>query len=774
MIFIFSKKVKESYKMQFAGNEYIYLSKLKKEKIRKLKENDQKEAPLPLKPGKEEKIDKPSQEIKNNLENQDDSIDSDDAYISVDSNNFNIDLVNSNLNMQMNQMPAAPSITYKKAIDCNALVIKLYTLENEVENNLKKLYKCQKCNSYLNKYSNLIPSPEKDKYDWKCEFCFYENKDLVIEKDNLPKDEIVETCIIEPFSEETKREDDTSLIFCLDNSWSMLHKYDLDEEIKEKFNKVSKKKIRKEITRLEMVKISVEKIINSLLKESPKVKVGFVVFSDDIEVKGDCLSNIIKVKEKDLDKETKLISLGKENTNLIKAEIKKSYDKIIEYLKEITCGINTALGPAPLLSLSLLNKAKPGSRIFLCTDGESNRGLGVISHNKIESIEFYKKLGNMAKEKGIIISLIAFEDTNSSINILKNMVEISGGDIFRVNPKNILDEIKDFLENKAVASEVEVKINLNKCLTFRDEEKININNEDSSILRKLGNVTKEKEEYFEFKFDHAKKLAKIDEINFDEPQNLIFQAEITHKKKNGGKYIRVISKKLKVSGDKEKIHKQADFNIISTLQIQKSAKLAGKGDMMAAQAQIHLARNFLSHQAAYNRMNSQIYHQFNSNMNSFNNILSKNNMMNCQQMGKMGYDIRMNYQPTAMMGYNMRMNYQPMAMMGYDIRMNYQPISMMRYGMGMNYQPKGMGMNNTMGNNNMNNMGMMNNNLNMMNNTNIGMMNNNTNMRTNTIDMNNNNNNNTNIDDKLSPQIHSLSNISQNRQNVMFNRNNQK
>ena len=44
-----------------------------------------------------------------------------------------------------------------------------------------------------------------------------------------------------------------------------------------------------------MIKVSIENIINTLLKKSPKVKVGFVTFSSEIEVKGDCLSNIIKV-----------------------------------------------------------------------------------------------------------------------------------------------------------------------------------------------------------------------------------------------------------------------------------------------------------------------------------------------------------------------------------------------------------------------------------------------------------------------------------------------
>ena len=123
--------------MEFAGKDYIYLSKLKKETIKKVKkseENNQKEAPIPTKQIKESldnlsnKIDKPHENFKINYKNPDDSEDSDDAYLSVDSNNFNIDLVNNNINMPMNQM-AAPGVIFKKAIDTNVCVIRYNTLE---------------------------------------------------------------------------------------------------------------------------------------------------------------------------------------------------------------------------------------------------------------------------------------------------------------------------------------------------------------------------------------------------------------------------------------------------------------------------------------------------------------------------------------------------------------------------------------------------------------------------------------------------------------------
>ena len=452
--------------MEFAGDKYIYLPKLKKEKIQKIRKSEKEnegDAPNPI-----SKVDEPKDDILNKLNKYNQgkiqkiggsvvSDDSDDAYLEVNSKNFNIDLINSsNSNIQNNQQ-AAPDLKFKKAIDTNVCVIRHSSLENQPEEELDKLYKCEKCQAYLNKYSNINPNSEPDKYEWKCEFCFNLNK-LAIEKKNLPKCEIIETCLEPMERKEQKLGDDSSLIFCFDISGSMCQSYNVGKELKDKFNKILEKIPKKNnyqniesddfdfsnydfnqnntnyISRLDLVKISIENNIKSLLKNSPNVKVGIVSFGSEIEVKGDCLSNVMIIKEKDMNNEAKLKSLGIENTNLIKAPIKQSSPNIIKSLRATEENGSTALGPAVLFSLSLLNKAKVGSRIFLCTDGMSNLGIGDISEDREKAKDFYVNIGNMAKEKGVVISLITFEDAESEVEILKNMIEYSGGEIIRVNP----------------------------------------------------------------------------------------------------------------------------------------------------------------------------------------------------------------------------------------------------------------------------------------------------------------------------------------------------
>ena len=754
--------------LEFAGNNYIYLSKLKKDKIRKIRDSEEGNAPQAPSLNAQnnsnkmsiesddisKKLNKYGQQNQNqqNIKEDNASVSSDDAYLSVNFKDFNIDLENSRINpLNMSNQNAAPDISFKKAIDTNACVIRYKEIQNQ-EPSISKFYQCSKCKAYLNKYSKLSKSNEGNTFEWTCEFCSNLNKDLNIQNDSFPKNQIYENCL--DLQEKVNiSNEDSSLIFCFDKSGSMCQSYYIEEKLKQKFNRLFNKANKAHaslfdnyenvtdfsnfdfnknntnyVSRLDLVKLSIENNIKSLLEHSPNVKVGIVSFGSDIEVKGDCLSNVMKINEKDMDNEKRIISIGEENTNLIKNSIKQSSQSIIKSLREIEEEGSTALGPAVLLSLSLLKNAKNGSRIFLCTDGMSNLGIGSLEENKEKAAEFYTKIGNMAKEKGIMISLITFEDSESEIYILKNMVELSGGEIIRVNPSQILEGFNDLLENNVIASDVEVKLHLNKCMTFRDEEKINMINDESTYYKKIGNAAKETETYHELKFKSSIKLAEYKDINFDELYNLIFQVELKYKKTDGKRYIRVITQNLEVSDNKDTVNKQAKMNIISTLQSRKSAKLAGQGNLMQAQAQIHAARNFLFSNSNNNQNNQLIFHQFNSNMNSFHNNMNMSNQM------AMSPNL---FQPNAgLFGNNNNMNSNHGGLFGNNNHMN------------SNY---GGGLFGNMNNNMSNNMMLTNMNTNMNNNMMITHMNNNS--------------------DSLSAQIFQIAHSSENQNNMNFTRN---
>ena len=99
-------------------------------------------------------------------------------------------------------------------------------------------------------------------YDWKCEFCFNLNKNLNIDKNDLPKDETYTHCIQTPETEDESNKnekDDSSLILYFDIIGSMNSEYNLDNQLKEIYKK-------EDISRIEMVKSAMQNIIDSLLK----------------------------------------------------------------------------------------------------------------------------------------------------------------------------------------------------------------------------------------------------------------------------------------------------------------------------------------------------------------------------------------------------------------------------------------------------------------------------------------------------------------------------
>ena len=208
--------------MEFAGKE-IYLSKLKKQKINKIRKSELENKDEALGRKEEEKedekeIEDKKEEKKENEEDmelqEDDNLEeeisrkikkygdkknkkrkfsdgsnnsdlSDDEKLSVCSGDFDKDLKDSD-NLSIDEeaapmhKPNKKGQIFKKEIDTNICLIRYNELQKESENIILHSYQCKKCQSYLNKFSNLVQSGENGKYEWKCEFCSEINKDLGI------------------------------------------------------------------------------------------------------------------------------------------------------------------------------------------------------------------------------------------------------------------------------------------------------------------------------------------------------------------------------------------------------------------------------------------------------------------------------------------------------------------------------------------------------------------------------------------------------------------
>jgi hypothetical protein len=285
-------------------------------------------------------------------------------------------------------------------------------------------------------------------------------------------------------------------------------------------------------------------------------------------------------------------------------------------LKKIEANDCTAIGPSILIAINMLRNKK-GSTIFLRTDGLANKGIGGLEFNnqKEESKKFYKKIGQLANELGIVINLITFKDEESEINILLEMIKESGGDISRVNPEKIIDDFNNILTNKIIGTNTKLTINLNKMLTFKNIDE-DLENDGSTYVKNIGNSKENDEYYFEYKFKSAKKIASYKDIEIEKIKEIYFQVCIEYTNEFNNKIIRIITDKTKISTKKEEIEKNANFDVVMNGIIQKQANLSMQNKIN--ENNINDWKEYINKQDNINSSTTKIFNQIISN---FENIV---------------------------------------------------------------------------------------------------------------------------------------------------------
>lgn len=86
--------------------------------------------------------------------------------------------------------------------------------------------------------------------------------------------------------------------------------------------------------------------------------------------------------------------------NMISKPISSTYPSLLKKVEALSAMGGTALGPGLLTSIAMAGEGLQGSIVIMLTDGEAGHGIG--SGNGSEA--FYLKVGEYAKEKGIMVN----------------------------------------------------------------------------------------------------------------------------------------------------------------------------------------------------------------------------------------------------------------------------------------------------------------------------------------------------------------------------------
>lgn len=129
----------------------------------------------------------------------------------------------------------------------------------------------------------------------------------------------------------------------------------------------------------------------------------------------------------------------------------------------------TALGPAVATSIAMAAEGAPGSQVVICTDGLANIGLGAFDEAKTNDEiarvdEFYERLGQFAKSKGLTINIVSIIGDECNLDSLSKLAELTGGNVERVDPVSLTKNFSNILSEPIIASNVVTKVKLHKGL----------------------------------------------------------------------------------------------------------------------------------------------------------------------------------------------------------------------------------------------------------------------------------------------------------------------
>lgn len=294
---------------------------------------------------------------------------------------------------------------------------------------------CENCKAVLSGKLVKIPNSQKTQ----CKFC---NESVQLSKSDLNQISYMneeKAYYHDVKKEEKKAKSSTTvlIVICLDYSGSMNMSYIPGENsFGNQFLKKKKIPIEfkdfmteySEISRKELLLINLERQLNILFDSNSNYnyQVFMITFSSEIIMYGNgSKQNFnITLDSKYFDKMPECMKFGRNSAFKL---FDKNKDSNIAYLFETlqdkeADGV-TSLGPAIACGLGVIEAIKPElCQFYIFTDGVANNGIGDMN-NILEAKKLYGELADIGLKSGVIFHVIGFEDENSKLSILQELIE---------------------------------------------------------------------------------------------------------------------------------------------------------------------------------------------------------------------------------------------------------------------------------------------------------------------------------------------------------------
>ena len=496
--------------------------------------------------------------------------------------------------------PTPISKKYEMIVDTNVVSLDLSSLKEAAVMATGDPIFCSNCSGAFSLYSRITELSETSQL-WTCEFCGTGNS-ICIEPEEIPRGQIMDYMLMSSSQmiKENKsggeKKGGITVIFCIDISGSMCvtepingniklkHKkkfdlggfsdFNMDEQYLQGENAVTY------VSRLECVQAAIESQLQSMAKTTSNRKIGLIAFNSDISIYGDGTSDPAILTGDKLNSFETCFEAGISLQSKLKSSIKDTYENLTEKITNLSESGPTALGPALISAIGLASEGLSGSRVIICTDGLANVGIGRLDDDPNIAEEFYLRAANIAKDKGIEVSVISIEGEECKLSKLSKVCEITGGEVTRVNMMNIATEFANILETPIIATQVSVIIKIHRGLCFRYQDEYLVDN--NTLKRELGNVTDGSEFAFEYSIRSTEELAHLN-IDLDTVKQFPFQSQIHFTNNEGMRCMRVITALQDTTDDLNRAG-GASLKVLGVNAAQGCAHLANKGEYRESEA----------------------------------------------------------------------------------------------------------------------------------------------------------------------------------------------
>jgi len=196
----------------------------------------------------------------------------------------------------------------------------------------------------------------------------------------------------------------------------------------------------------------------------------------------------------------------------------------------------------------------------------------------------------LCKLWGITANVIGIRGDNLNFNVIGKLADITQGDTDVVDPLKIVENFSSIVDSKLVATNVVVKLFLDKVFQFPKDDNWTTPDPVGELLqlhatRNFGNAFEDTEVTVEFLQKEDAELLKVLDLINEDPnvKNFSpFQVQITYTSLTGLKCLRVITKTREVTRSVEEAQEDIDVAVFGMHANIKQASLAKKGMLSEA------------------------------------------------------------------------------------------------------------------------------------------------------------------------------------------------